>query len=81
MDLNEFNRLKKQVEAARRKADQAAGALSQLQTRLKEEFGCASVEDAVVLLRNKQTEVQKAEKLAGQKLAEFKEKYGEILPE
>jgi len=46
----EYRRLKKEVEEAKAEADRAQGALDQLLTRLKEEFGCKDLKEAKALL-------------------------------
>lgn len=67
------------MDAKRREADRAAGALNQLLGRLKDEFGVGTVEEAEALLR-KLTMVQaKAEASFDSALGKFKEKWKEKL--
>lgn len=48
--LDDYQALKRKVENLRREAHQAEGALKEIATRLKKEFGCDSIEEAKALL-------------------------------
>lgn len=49
-NLQKYTRLKKEAETAQQEADRAEGALDQLKTSLKDEFGCSTIEKAKTLL-------------------------------
>lgn len=56
--LDDYEELKRKVERLERRGAEAEGALKQILSRLKTEFGCASVEEAHALLdRLKKKEV------------------------
>lgn len=81
MSLSEYRARKRAVEKLRREADQSAGALDELLRRLKEEFDCASVEEARKELLRLSKEGQKLEAKYGKAWREFEEKWGEQLKE
>jgi len=56
--LNEYMGIKKKVESAQQKADQATGALSTVMKQLKDTFGCTTLKLAKVKL----AKLQKQEK-------------------
>ncbi len=80
-DLAEFDRLRRQAEAARRRADQDAGRLDQLLAQLKAEHGVATLEEGRALLRRLAEEEQAAVKAYRQGLAAFKAEHGDKLEE
>ena len=45
-EIERYERLKSSVDKLRREADRAQGSLDQLMTRLREQFGCKTVEQA-----------------------------------
>ena len=72
ISLEEYQRLKYQVDKFTRDADRSAGVQSSLQERLKKEFGCDSMAKAEKLLVKEEKEAEKLEKEAEKMLAEFK---------
>ena len=79
MDLQEFQRLKAKVEESRRRGDKAAGAMESIARRLKDEFGCPSVEAAEARLEELEEAEKDAAKAAEDAMREFTKKYGERL--
>ena len=79
MNLQRFLHLKEQAEEHRRKADEAKGALEQLMTQLREEFGAASVEEAKELLRKLGKESASAERSYNDALQRFEQDHGDKL--
>jgi hypothetical protein len=72
-DIQDYMELKQGVERSRREMDKAIGAVEQLQARLEKEFGCKTLEEAEILLKEKNKEKEKAHKAfnkAFQKLEE-----------
>ena len=55
-------KLNKAMEDATASSNQLKGQMDQLQKRLKEEFDCATIEDAEALLKKKEKEVIRLEK-------------------
>lgn len=56
----QYKRLRREVEVAKAEAERAQGALDQLLRRLEEEFGCKSLGEAKALLKDLQTERDRA---------------------
>ena len=81
VDLQEFNKLKSQVERLQRTADKAQGALEQAMEILKEEFGCDSVEEAKDLAEKYRKEARVLKEKFEEAETEFTEKWGEVLNE
>jgi hypothetical protein len=79
MDVREYERLKKKADKLKAEAERAAGALEQTMARLKDEFGCDSLEAAEKLLEKKEAEKEKAEQKYEEELEAFKSKWGEKL--
>jgi len=77
--LKKYMELKKKVEQAQQKADKAEGALEQVMKRLKEEFGCATLELAKRKLKLLQKQEQKAKTDFEEAVETFEEKWGEKL--
>lgn len=73
-----FRRLQREQEEARSAASRAEGALSQLMTQLKDEFGCGSLEEAETLLENLEKKITKSETTLQRKLEEYQEKWKEV---
>ena len=61
--LQTYNEIKEKVEKAQQTKDQAAGALSQVMKRLKNEFGCVTLKQAKKKLKELQS---KEEELQGE---------------
>jgi len=76
VDLRRYEQLKQKVDQYQREADRAAGALAQLLERLKEEFGCDSIEEAEKLARKLKKERDKTEKEFAEALEEFETEWG-----
>jgi hypothetical protein len=79
MDVAEYERLKKKADKLKAEAERAAGALEQTTARLKDEFGCDSLEAAEKLLKKKELEKAIAEEKYEDELEKFKSKWGEKL--
>lgn len=75
--VNELNRIKDRVENLRKERDKAAGALEQILSRLKREFGCDSLQEAKKLHVSLSKEATKAEGDYERLLVEFKTKHEE----
>lgn len=80
MDTRRFEQLKERAERYRREADKAEGALTQALARLKEEYGCGSIEEAEALLVDLEQKAKKAEERCVRMLHEFEKKWGDKLP-
>jgi len=65
-DIEEFAELKKKAQKMTRIADKAEAAMSQVETTLKEKFGCDSIEEAQkkyeVILKKERQQKKKYEK-------------------
>lgn len=61
MQISDFEELKKKIENAKTRKAKAEGALEQAMTRLKDEFGCSTVEAAEEKLKQLQTEIDNDE--------------------
>lgn len=81
MDIDEakYMRLKRRAEEVKADADRAAGALEQQMKKLKDEFGCDTLEAAENLLAKEQAELDVFEKEYFAKLAEFESQWGSLL--
>lgn len=77
--LSDYLTLKKQVEQLQTDADRAEGALDQLLSQLKKEFGCKSLKEARILLRKLTTELEQLEHDSRTKITAFEEKWSERL--
>lgn len=69
--LDDFNRLKKQVENAQKEAERAKGAAAQLLADMKKEFGVKSLPEAKALLEK----LEQQEARQSQEYAELKEQF------
>jgi DNA repair ATPase RecN len=74
--LKQYNQIKRQVEEAQKKADQAEGALNQIMKQLKTEFGCKTLEEAEAKLRKLNQETKLSSKEFEKALIDFNEKWG-----
>ncbi len=81
MNLDDFTRLKKQVERLQRDADRAAGAREQLLETLVKEFEVESIESAQKLLRRLGKEVETLEASYKEERQAFEQEYQERLEE
>jgi len=77
--LQEVEDLRKRVDAAKAKADRAAGALEKDLGRLKEDFECDSLEEAEKLLKKITKKEVGAKALYEEKKEAFEEEWGEHL--
>jgi len=59
--LESYLKLKKQAEAAQQDADKAEGALELLTKRLKDEFGCNTIKEGKVKLKELRRQVEDSE--------------------
>ena len=73
--LDDFEQLKRQVDALTRQRDQAEGALSQILLRLKQEFGVKNLKQAKVKLAKLKAERTAAEEEYFRKKAKFVRKW------
>lgn len=78
MNLSDYTKLKSELEAKQRQADQAEGALAQLESQLKKEFGIGFDELPKVIAKLEK-EVKKEEKEFESELRKWKEVWGEKL--
>lgn len=76
-DLQKIARLKKRAESMRREADEAKGALNQCLETLKEEFDCASIEEAEELLETLHNGVSKAKGKLNRALSRYEARWGD----
>lgn len=78
-ELNEetYRRLKKQVDTAKTESERAKGALSQLMSQLKTEFGCETLKEAKVLLEEIEVKKNKTQKKFQEALAEYEKRWKE----
>lgn len=76
MTTDELLQLKRRIEQAKTDSSRAAGAEEQLLKRLKEEFGCDSIEAAKQRLDELDQDVVTQEQEFLASLAEFKERFG-----
>lgn len=78
-NLDEFWTLKRRADRLRQKAAEAEGTRKEILRRLKEEFGCASLEEAKAML----AELQEKERKLGAKYTklfkDFREKWSHVL--
>jgi len=79
MDLKEYERLKSKVDRLQREADRAEGILEEKMARLKEEFGCKTLDDARKLLKTLEEDADEAGVEYDDALESFKEKWGNKL--
>ena len=76
---DEFLRVQKAVDAARRRADESAGALKQLMGQLKKEWGVSTLEEAKKRLEEMQSKNEKARRVLNKRVAAFRKKWGTTL--
>jgi hypothetical protein len=77
--LDDFDRMKREEAKLRSQVDKAKGALQQILKRLKEEFGCETVEEGEKLLKKLTAERDaKAEKYLAER-KRFKSKWKDKL--
>ena len=74
LDLDDYNRLRKEVDAARRRADEAAGALKQTMAQLRER-GLKSVAEAEKRRAKLDVEIAELEGKFSEGVKAYKEKF------
>lgn len=78
IDIKKYERLKQIAENAQREADRSAGVLEMLKTKIKDEYGVASMSEAKALLKKLKKQQEEAENEYEQRYVEFVEKYPEL---
>lgn len=79
MDVKQFVALKARLEEKKHELSKAKGVQSEIDSTLKQEFNCGSIEEARQMLEEVKQEEAKFEEQLSQSVAEFEEKYGERL--
>ena len=79
--IKKYLNLKKNVEEAERKANQAEGALGQVMKQLKNEFDCTTLQAAEKKDKKLQNQVSVAEEEFENAVEEFEEKWSDQLQE
>lgn len=79
IDVAEYTQLKDKVDRLRTKADKAKGAFDASIKRIKDEFGCDSLEEARERLDELKTKQAEADCQYVEAMDGFKEKWGEVL--
>jgi ABC-type proline/glycine betaine transport system substrate-binding protein len=75
--LDDYQRLKRKVDAAKSRRDRLKGAADELMARLKKEFKVSTVEEAEALLADLQAREAEAAKKYAKARAEFLKKWKE----
>ncbi len=79
VNLQRYQSLKSNVDRLRREADRFSGALEQLLARLKDEYGCETLDDAKKLASKLESDAAKATRKFNKELEEFEEEFGGVL--
>ena len=79
MDPKQFIKLKEDVAAAQTAADRAKGGLDQIKKKLKEEFGCNTLEQANKQLAQLHVDANQLELEFEQELKSFQDDYGDAI--
>lgn len=79
--LDRYTRLDKKVKQLTTSRDQTQGELTALLERLKQEFGCETVDEARQVLDDKVKKLDELDIRIGKKVDMFEEKYGDRLEE
>ena len=77
--LDDYEDIKRCVEAARQRADRAAGALALLKKQLKAGYGCETIKDARALYNKMLAEEHTASETWNRSFAAFKKKWAKEL--
>lgn len=77
--LDDLPAVRRKVERLQQRSDQAKGALRHLMARLKEEFGCSTVQEAKAMLVELQAEEQAASEAYVRQYRKFKAKWKTVL--
>jgi len=75
--LDKYLALKRRVESAQQKADQADGAQKEIMKQLKREFGCDTLAEAKKKLRQLEKQESVSKKAFDDALVEFEEKWSD----
>lgn len=78
--LTEYQRLQRNVEEKKREADKAEGAFEAALKRLKDEFDCATAEDAKKLLAKLTREAEEAEREFEELFDQLQKDYPNVVP-
>jgi hypothetical protein len=70
-----YRRLKQEVEDTKAEADRAQGALDQLLSRLKDEFGCRNLKEAKAKLAELEEKKKKAESVFEKISKDYEERW------
>lgn len=73
--LDKYLNLKKRVESAQQKADQAEGALNEVSKQLKREFNCDSLGEAEKKLKQLEKQEATSKKVFDDAIEEFEENW------
>jgi len=79
IDMKKFGELKNAVDKWRKERDKAEGALSQLLSTLKDEYGCSSVEDAEAKIDELLKEVEDLERKFNDMMNSFEARWSDEL--
>ena len=79
IDVERYQKLKDNVDRLQREADRAEGALDQLMVKLKEDYGCDTIEEAETKAAKLGKAATKAEVLFETAFAKFRVKWAEVL--
>lgn len=74
---DEFRKLKRRADLAKQTRDKAEGQLEAAMDRLREEFGCKTVESAEEQLANLKAEAAEAERAYNKAVDAFEESWGD----
>ena len=75
MNLERYERLKRQIEQAKAKRDRAVGAKQQLLQELKSRFKCSSIKEAKRRLIKIQRRTTKLESMLNKSVRKFEKRY------
>ena len=80
-DVETYLKLKNKLEDAQQQRDKAQGALEEVQNQLKEKFGCKSLKDAKLKLKEMEEELKEIRNKRDKKITKFEEEWPEELEE
>ena len=78
-ELGRFLSIKEKLDSLQKQADRAQGALDQVLSTIKKEFGCNSLEEAKLLQAKLAKDTSRLESELHKSLLAFEEKHGEML--
>ncbi len=81
IDLEKYNKIKKNVERHKTIIARSEGAISQILEKLKDEYDCSSVKEAEEKLEDLSTKQNKLERRFKKLLADFETEWGKYLEE